>query len=59
MENESESVWIVATGPLTNVGLLFATFPECVERVRGLSIMGGGVGGGFTDAVILKGEKVS
>ncbi|KAJ5084599.1 hypothetical protein NUU61_009178 [Penicillium alfredii] len=51
--------WVVATGTLTNVALLFATFPEVVEHVQGLSIMGGAIGGGFTDAPMsrLPGEK--
>ncbi|KAL8669567.1 MAG: hypothetical protein Q9168_005849 [Polycauliona sp. 1 TL-2023] len=42
--------WLVATGSLTNVALLFATFPEVAEHIRGLSIMGGAIGDGFTDA---------
>lgn len=42
--------WVVATGALTNVALLFATFPEVAEHVQGLSIMGGAIGEGFTDA---------
>lgn len=42
--------WVVATGTLTNVALLFATFPEVAEHIQGLSIMGGAIGGGFTDA---------
>ncbi|KAI9369962.1 Inosine/uridine-preferring nucleoside hydrolase domain-containing protein [Aspergillus egyptiacus] len=42
--------WVIATGTLTNVALLFATFPEVAAHIRGLSIMGGGVGDGFTDA---------
>jgi uridine nucleosidase len=41
---------LVATGPLTNAALLFATFPEVVDHISGLSIMGGAVGGGFTKA---------
>lgn len=44
--------WVIATGTLTNVALLFATFPEVAEHVRGLSIMGGGVGEGFANAPI-------
>lgn len=48
MEQEDGTAWVVATGALTNVALLFACFPELVERIRGLSIMGGAVGGGFT-----------
>ncbi|EEH45274.2 trifunctional uridine nucleosidase/nicotinamide riboside hydrolase/nicotinic acid riboside hydrolase [Paracoccidioides brasiliensis Pb18] len=48
------TAWLVATGTLTNVGLLFATFPEVVEHVRGVSIMGGAIGNGFSDAPICK-----
>jgi uridine nucleosidase len=51
--------WVVATGTLTNVALLFATFPEVAEHIQGLSIMGGAVGEDFTDAPMSKiaGEK--
>ncbi|KAL8818765.1 MAG: hypothetical protein Q9223_002667 [Gallowayella weberi] len=42
--------WIVATGALTNVALLFATFPEVAGHIRGLSIMGGAIGNGYSDA---------
>ncbi|KAL2871115.1 uridine-cytidine N-ribohydrolase [Aspergillus lucknowensis] len=44
--------WVVATGTLTNVALLFATFPEVAPHIKGLSIMGGGVGDGFSEAPI-------
>ena len=44
------SAWLVATGTLTNVALLFAIFPEVIGHIKGLSIMGGAIGGGFTDA---------
>ncbi|KAL4922692.1 Inosine/uridine-preferring nucleoside hydrolase domain-containing protein [Aspergillus aurantiobrunneus] len=44
--------WVIATGTLTNVALLFATFPEVAAHIKGLSIMGGGVGDGFADAPI-------
>lgn len=51
--------WVVATGCLTNVGLLFATFPEVAEHVRGLSIMGAAIGNNFTEAPMsrLPGEQ--
>ncbi|KAI9045708.1 uridine-cytidine N-ribohydrolase [Aspergillus affinis] len=51
--------WVIATGALTNVALLFATFPEVAEHIQGLSIMGGGVGEGFTDAPMsrVKGQE--
>ncbi|KAL6713294.1 Uridine nucleosidase 1 [Lecanora helva] len=58
MEQPKKTAWVVATGALTNVALLFATFPELVQHIKGLSIMGGAVGGGFTDAPMgkVKGE---
>ncbi|KAJ5507555.1 hypothetical protein N7527_009698 [Penicillium freii] len=51
--------WVVATGTLTNIALLFAAFPEVAEHIQGLSIMGGAIGEGFTDAPMsrLAGEK--
>ena len=33
-----------------NVALLFCSFPELVDHIADLSIMGGAVGGGFTSA---------
>ena len=58
LKQPTGSAWVVATGALTNVGLLFAAFPELVPHIAGLSIMGGAVGGGFTDAPMgkVKGE---
>ncbi len=51
--------WLVATGALTNIALLFGTFPEIAEHIAGLSIMGGSLGGGFNDAPLgrFRGEK--
>ncbi|MCJ1357285.1 MAG: Uridine nucleosidase 1 [Icmadophila ericetorum] len=37
-------VWIVGTGAMTNVALLFATYPELVGEVAGVSFMGGAIG---------------
>lgn len=42
--------WLVATGALTNVALLFTTFPEVATHIKGLSIMGGAIGAGFSNA---------
>ncbi len=58
LSQPSGIAWLVATGTLTNVALLFATFPEVAEHIKGLSIMGGAIGGGFTDAPMgkVKGE---
>ncbi|KAI0852515.1 Inosine/uridine-preferring nucleoside hydrolase [Daldinia vernicosa] len=46
------TAWIAATGALTNVAALFAAHPDLAARVRGVTIMGGSVGGGFTPAVM-------
>jgi hypothetical protein len=43
-------IWIIATGALTNIGLLFAVYPHLAEQIAGLSIMGGAIGGLFTHA---------
>ena len=42
------TVHLVATGALTNIALLFASFPSLTTHIRSLSIMGGAFGGGFT-----------
>jgi inosine-uridine nucleoside N-ribohydrolase len=36
-------VWLVATGPLTNVALALRAAPDLSEKLAGISIMGGGV----------------
>ncbi|PGH08370.1 DNA glycosylase [Blastomyces parvus] len=54
LAQRKNTAWLVATGTLTSVGLLFATFPEVAEHIRGLSIMGGAIGDGFSDASICK-----
>lgn len=50
MATEKGVAWIVATGSMTNPALCFAVFPEVVEHIAGFSIMGGAIGGGFTNA---------
>lgn len=52
------TAWLVATGTLTNIGLLFQKYPDLADHLKGVSIMGGAVGGGFTDATMgkVKGE---
>ncbi|KAI9703644.1 MAG: Uridine nucleosidase 1 [Candelina mexicana] len=58
LSQPNSTAWLIATGALTNVALLFATFPEVAQHIKGLSIMGGAIGGGFTDAPMgrVKGE---
>lgn len=36
-------VWIVATGPLTNVALALQAAPDLADAVAGIAIMGGGI----------------
>jgi len=52
------TAWLVSTGALTNIGLLFQKYTDLAGHLRGLSIMGGAVGGSFTDAPMgkVKGE---
>ncbi len=41
-----DDVWLVPVGPLTNVALAIRQAPDIVERVAGISLMGGAVGPG-------------
>ncbi|KAI0818050.1 inosine-uridine preferring nucleoside hydrolase-domain-containing protein [Xylaria sp. FL0064] len=49
---EPGKAWLVATGAMTNAAELFAAHPDLKSHVAGVSIMGGGIGGGFTPAVM-------
>jgi uridine nucleosidase len=53
-----DTAWLVSTGTLTNVGLVFQKYPDLAGHIKGLSIMGGAVGNGFTSAPMgtVKGE---
>ena len=53
-EQPPNSAWVVATGTLTNVGALFRAHPELASHVKGVSFMGGSIGGGFSDAPLGK-----
>lgn len=55
---EPGTAWLVATGGLTNAGALFLKYPELADHIKGLSIMGGSVGGGFTAAPLGKVDGV-
>lgn len=48
------TAWIVATGALTNVAHCFTKYPQLADHVKGLSLMGGSIGDGFTTAVLGK-----
>jgi inosine-uridine nucleoside N-ribohydrolase len=36
-----DDVWLVPTGPLTNIALAFRQAPDIVKRIKGISLMGG------------------
>lgn len=42
--------WLIATGTLTNIAQLVIKYPKLIEHIKGLSIMGGAIGGDFTTA---------
>lgn len=46
----TEGVWLVPTGPLTNVALALRSAPDLAERLAGISLMGGGTFGNRTAA---------
>ena len=43
-----EGVWLVPTGPLTNVALALRSAPDLAARIAGISFMGGGLFGNRT-----------
>jgi pyrimidine-specific ribonucleoside hydrolase len=44
-ENEGE-ITLVGTGPLTNIALFIRTYPELLDKIKGICIMGGACFGG-------------
>ncbi|KAF9636778.1 hypothetical protein BFW01_g7674 [Lasiodiplodia theobromae] len=57
-----KTAWLVATGTLTNAARVIKEYPDLAGHLKGFSIMGGAIGGGFTDAplgrVAGEGERV-
>ncbi len=45
------NVWLVPLGPLTNIARAMERDPELVERIEGISLMGGSAGAGNVTAV--------
>lgn len=41
-----EGIWLVPIGPMTNIATVFRLAPDVVERVAGVSFMGGSAGAG-------------
>lgn len=48
LRKSDEKITIIAVGPLTNVGLLIRAFPDLVERIEKISLMGGSCNFKFT-----------
>lgn len=46
LEQSEEKVTIIATGPLTNIGLFLRTYPGLKNKIEKISLMGGSVGFG-------------
>ena len=46
----TEGLWLVPIGPLTNVALALRSAPDIADRVAGISLMGGGTFGNRTPA---------
>ena len=46
----NDEVWLVPIGPLTNIALAVRQAPDIVDRVAGISIMGGSAGAGNVTA---------
>ena len=42
----TEGTWLVPIGPLTNIAMAFRQAPDIIDRVAGVSIMGGSAGPG-------------
>lgn len=47
---QRDDLWLVATGPLTNVALALRQEPDLARRLRGISLMGGSFGVGNVTA---------
>lgn len=43
-----EGIWLVPTGPLTNIALAMRAAPDLVDHIAGISLMGGGTFGNRT-----------
>ena len=46
LRRSEQPVTLVPTGPLTNIGLLLARFPDLVERIERIVLMGGAIAEG-------------
>lgn len=49
---QAEKVTLIATGPLTNVGMAISLYPEIIDKIEMISLMGGSVHVGNVGAVM-------
>jgi inosine-uridine nucleoside N-ribohydrolase len=47
---KTEGIWLVPTGPLTNIALALRTAPDIAHKIAGISLMGGGTFGNRSTA---------
>lgn len=47
---QREGIWLVPTGPMTNIALALRAAPDLANRIAGISLMGGGTFGNRTAA---------
>ena len=47
---DTEGIWLVPTGPLTNIAMALRLAPDLRDRIAGISLMGGGTFGNRTSA---------
>ncbi|MDO8389343.1 MAG: nucleoside hydrolase [Actinomycetota bacterium] len=47
---QREGIWLVPTGPMTNIALALRAAPDLASRIAGISLMGGGTFGNRTAA---------
>ena len=50
MARSHDDLWLIATGPLTNVAVALSQAPDIAKKLKGISIMGGGSFGNRTPA---------
>ena len=53
----TEGVWLVPTGPLTNIALVLRSAPDIAHRIAGISLMGGGSFGNRSAAQVAGDSK--
>ena len=46
LDSAEEDLWVVALGPLTNIAHVLLRYPDWINQIAGLSIMGGSIHGG-------------